>query len=70
MPAKEVHHRPALKVSMYMFWAKASHWAILASGESYCVLVSGEDPEILGERLLMTAADTFLWILLRHETHN
>lgn len=32
--------------------------------------VSAGEPEVTGEKLLMTTAETFWWILLRHGTHN
>ena len=47
-----------------------SHWVVSASVESSPVPVSAGKSETTREKLLMTTADTFWWVLLRHESHN
>ena len=55
---KEVNHRPILGVSIYILLAKASHLAMPTSVESYRVPISGDEPEIFGEKMLMATAET------------
>lgn len=62
--AKELH--AALKVLTYILLAKANHLAILNLSETQSCASKWRRTETVGEIVLMTTTEKFLWTNLRH----